>query len=88
MSNIITRVTQNGTDVQVFDLGDTISIRVETPRRLSYLDVAKDSAPVVLAALVAALAPTSATGYRWTCPECQVTFYDPDQHAYGHDCEV
>jgi rubredoxin len=25
---------------------------------------------------------------RWTCPECRVTFTDPEQWAFGHDCEV
>lgn len=91
MSNLIAQVTQNGNDVQVFDLGDTISIRLETPRRLSYLDVARDAAPTVLAALTAALDTTPALvpiEVRWTCPECEVTFTDPNDYAYGHDCEV
>ena len=24
---------------------------------------------------------------KWTCPECRVTFTDPDEYVYGHDCE-
>lgn len=24
----------------------------------------------------------------WTCPECEVTFTDPAEYAYGHDCEA
>jgi hypothetical protein len=87
MSNLIAQVTENGNNVQIFDLGDTISIRVETPRRLSYLDVPSDAVATVIAALTAATAPAE-TGVRWTCPECQVTFTDPDEFAYGHDCEV
>lgn len=23
----------------------------------------------------------------YTCPECEQTFTDPDDYAYGHDCE-
>lgn len=23
----------------------------------------------------------------YTCPECEQTFTDPDEYAYGHDCE-
>lgn len=24
----------------------------------------------------------------WTCPECGTTFSDPNEYAYGHDCEA
>lgn len=25
---------------------------------------------------------------RYNCPECGQTFTDPEEYAYGHDCEV
>lgn len=26
--------------------------------------------------------------YKYRCPECGQTFTDPEEYAYGHDCEV
>lgn len=25
--------------------------------------------------------------YKFRCPECEQTFTDPEEFAYGHDCE-
>ena len=25
--------------------------------------------------------------YKYRCPECGQTFTDPEEYAYGHDCE-
>lgn len=25
--------------------------------------------------------------YKFRCPECGQTFTDPEEYAYGHDCE-
>lgn len=35
----------------------------------------------------------TALEYEWerkpfVCPECQQVFHDPDEYAYGHDCEA
>lgn len=26
--------------------------------------------------------------YKFRCPECEQTFTDPEEFAYGHDCEA
>lgn len=26
--------------------------------------------------------------YKYRCPECGQTFTDPEEYAYGHDCEA
>lgn len=26
--------------------------------------------------------------YKFRCPECGQTFTDPEEYAYGHDCEA
>ncbi len=34
------------------------------------------------------LKPQARPVYRYTCPECEQVFTDPEEVAYGHDCEV
>ncbi len=34
------------------------------------------------------LKPQARPVFRYTCPECEQVFTDPDEVAYGHDCEV
>ncbi len=34
------------------------------------------------------LKPQAKPVYRYTCPECEQVFTDPEEVAYGHDCEV
>lgn len=92
MSKVIaTQTNTDGAEVTIYALGDSgreVSIRVESSKgRLSYLDVLTADLPALLAAVTEALTPAP-IGVRWTCPECQVTFTNPDDYAYGHDCEV
>ena len=32
--------------------------------------------------------PRKTWAWEYTCPECEQTFTDPDEVAYGHDCEA
>lgn len=48
----------------------------------------ENHAKAVMSLVNEILKPQARPVFRYTCPECEQVFTDPNEVAYGHDCEV
>jgi hypothetical protein len=55
-----------------------------TNTEMTYLNYTK----TVMGLIDDILAKPARKSWSYTCPECEQTFTDPEEVAYGHDCEA